>query len=281
MSNFEYQQNQKVKSGILDKISIKNKLVLLVIMVSVILVSVSSIVMYQKTGELLFKQKQDQVAFLTEAAATIAADNEAKVAQGIMTEEQAKTEALKTIASIRFDNGNYFFVTDYDGFIIAHGSNPKLVGTDFKLIQDKKTGIKFIPELLSQVKSKGDGIVTYFWTKPGQAENALFKKITVAKSFEKWGWMISAGVYMDDVEKTNAETLTIILVVDAVAVILIIILSYFTIGRSIINPIDKLSEISNKLANNELNVFIPDDDTNTEIGNLNRSFKKFVGNLEA
>jgi len=167
MSSYEYQQNQKVKSGVLDKISIKNKLVLLIILVSVILVTVSSIVMYQKTGQLLSQQKENQVAYLTEAAATVAQNYQEKVAQGLMTEEQAKEETKKAVSAIRFDNGNYFFVTDGDGFIQAHGANPKLIGTDFKLIQDKKTGLKFMPELIASAKSKGVGNVSYWWTKPG------------------------------------------------------------------------------------------------------------------
>lgn len=61
---------------------------------------------------------------------------------------------------------------------------------------------------------------------------------------------------------------------------LIISLVAVAIQRSILIPIRFLANISLQLAENNLAVEIPDDDTKTEIGELNRAYKKFVNNLK-
>ena len=89
--------------------------------------------------------------------------------------------------------------------LVAHGSNRNLEGQDFGKIQDKKTGKTFMKELVDSALKDGESFTEYFWTKPGMGD-AVFPKVTYAKSFKPWGLIICAGAYIDDVEKQVAKT---------------------------------------------------------------------------
>lgn len=62
-------------------------------------------------------------------------------------------------------------------------------------------------------------------------------------------------------------------------IITIIVLNIFS--KTITDPIKKITEISNKLANNDFKINIEDDSYKNEIGDLNRSFKIFTNNFES
>jgi len=108
--------------------------------------------------------------------------------------------ALEALRNLHFEGDNYFFVVQEDLVLVAHGSNRKLEGQDFGKIQDKKTGKTFMKELVDSALKDGDSFTEYFWTKPGMGD-AVFPKVTYAKTFKPWGLLICAGAYVEDVEK--------------------------------------------------------------------------------
>ena len=56
-----------------------------------------------------------------------------------------------------------------------------------------------IKDLIDISRTKEGGFVEYQWLKP--TTGLLSPKISYAKSFEPWGWMVGTGVYLDEVEK--------------------------------------------------------------------------------
>ena len=117
----------------------------------------------------------------------------------------SKEAALEAVRNLHFEGDNYFFVVQEDLILVAHGSNRKLEGQDFGKIQDKKTGKTFMKELVDGALKDGQSFTEYFWTKPGMGD-AVFPKVTYAKSFKPWGLIICAGAYIEDVEKQVAKT---------------------------------------------------------------------------
>ncbi len=115
-----------------------------------------------------------------------------------------KEGALDALRNLHFEGDNYFFVVQEDLILVAHGSNRKLEGQDFGKIQDKKTGKTFMRELVDSALKSGESYTEYFWTKPGMGD-AVFPKVTYAKSFKPWGLVVCAGVYIDDLEKQVAK----------------------------------------------------------------------------
>ncbi len=76
-----------------------------------------------------------------------------------------------------------------------------------------------------------------------------------------------------------SQGLWVILFSASIAVILITGFLAFMLGNYIANPITLLTRTSLRLAENDFTVYIPDDVSKSEIGELNRTFKKFTENL--
>jgi hypothetical protein len=115
-----------------------------------------------------------------------------------------KEAALDLLRNTHFEGNNYYFVVQEDLVLVAHGSNRNLEGQDFGKIQDKKTGRIFMRELVDGALKSGESYTEYFWNKPGMGD-ALFPKVTYAKSFKPWGLIICGGIYVDDVDKQVAK----------------------------------------------------------------------------
>jgi methyl-accepting chemotaxis protein len=116
-----------------------------------------------------------------------------------------KEAALEVLRNMHFEGNNYFFVVQENLTLVAHGSNRNLEGQDFGKIQDKKTGKTFMKELVDSALKSGESFTEYFWNKPGMGD-AVFPKVTYAKSFKPWGLIVCAGAYIEDVEKQVATT---------------------------------------------------------------------------
>lgn len=87
----------------------------------------------------------------------------------------------------------------------AHPIMPDLVGKNLKNIQCKKTGNLFFQEFCKVGRNPNGGWVEYFWPKPGQPKDALFRKITFVVPVKGTPWMVAAGIYNDSmsIEELN------------------------------------------------------------------------------
>ena len=81
--------------------------------------------------------------------------------------------------------------------MIMHPANPKLDGQNLSAIRDPD-GFAVFNEFVSLAKTKGAGIISYRWPKPGS--DAPVEKTSYIQLFEPWGWIIGSGVYVDDVQ---------------------------------------------------------------------------------
>jgi signal transduction histidine kinase len=64
-------------------------------------------------------------------------------------------------------------------------------------------GIQVIKDLISVSKQENGGFVEYTWVKPTNKERS--SKVSYAKPFEPWKWMVGTGVYLDEVDKVISE----------------------------------------------------------------------------
>ena len=88
------------------------------------------------------------------------------------------------------DRDLYLSVYDFNGIVLAHGTNPKLVGKDVSTLTDPD-GKFFIKEIIAQAKANGKGKEDYKWphpiTKEYQAKSAYFEVVD--------GVIVSRGFY--------------------------------------------------------------------------------------
>ena len=118
----------------------------------------------------------------------------------IIDETYLKAQVLNAIEQLygRQDGTGYIFIYDFNGVNLSdplglHNTGENLY--DFKDVN----GVKVIKDLINISQRPEGGFVEYMWTKPvSEVETA---KISYAKAFKPWGWMVGTGVYLDEVEK--------------------------------------------------------------------------------
>jgi len=281
MSNY-FRKNDSAmdfNNSIWDKMTIKKRVNLLVIFSLLFLFIFSTAFFAWSLQNNLYQQKAKQIEYATELTFNFLKSYVDDVKAGRLTTQEAQRRAKERLQYLKYDNGkNYVWINDYSGVMLAHTANPKLIGKNLKTMTNKQGKYLFVQPIDESIE-KGLSLLKYSWTRPGEDQNKLFKKYSYFRRFEDWKWLVATGVYVDDVHHEVNGIIFKSLIINLIILVLATIIGNMTIGRSITQPIEKLTKLSADLANNDLNLDIPHDENKTEIGELNRSFKKFVDNL--
>ena len=112
----------------------------------------------------------------------------------------AKQEALDLLRTMDAGDDFYLFVYDLNGISLMHPRLPAWEGTSKWELKDKN-GKLLIQELIQAAKRGGD-YVDYVFLRP-ETKN-LEPKLGYAEMVPDWNWMIGTGLYLDQLEKTNA-----------------------------------------------------------------------------
>ncbi len=96
------------------------------------------------------------------------------------------------------DGTGYIFIYTFDGVNIADPILKQNAGKNLINFKDPN-GKRVIYELIEVSKKRDGGYVRYVWNKP--IVNKLAPKISYAKAYKPWRWMVGSGVYLDDVQK--------------------------------------------------------------------------------
>lgn len=117
--------------------------------------------------------------------------------------EKKQAHALEIIRQLRYGNdGKGYFFVQQGTKVLMHPHVPGLIGKELSELEDAK-GKKFALELTKTAEEKGQGFVTYLWNKPGETQPV--PKLSFAKHFKKWNWVIGTGVYLDNTNSSLLE----------------------------------------------------------------------------
>lgn len=106
-------------------------------------------------------------------------------------ENQAKEDILKQIAAIRFGKDGYIFINSIDKEALVSAGEKLSVPKDLSKLSE-------FQEQWDALEDSSDG---YFFTKNRKiGTEEEFPKISFVKTYEKWGWVVGTGVYLDDLE---------------------------------------------------------------------------------
>lgn len=177
---------------------------------------------------------------------------------GMVNEKGAKEKALRILRNIRYGDKNdgYLWVDGTDGTLIMHPILVKQEGTNRMNLTDKN-GVKIVQSIL-KVADKG-GFNTFYFTKSDG--KTVAKKVAYSQAFPEWNWVLTTGIYTDDIEsivetspsyknavKTNALCTKILIGSGVVLCLIMLVFSYLTVKRLalIIEKVrDQLTRISN------------------------------------
>ncbi len=208
----------------------------------------------------------------------------------------AKEESKKIIKQMRYDGGvGYFWINDTGKPYPRMVMHPTAPALDGQILDDPKYDTvgeekkNLFQAFVEVCEANREGFVRYLWPKPtaeGLSEDQ--PKESYVRLFEPWNWIIGTGVYIDDIdtilnqkrEDAQQRIVQSVGVSIGISVVLLIaaLLILSLVLRAVTNPIAKMAEWSNLLAEGNLTKRIEFDGKN-EIGTLSSNLNRAVESL--
>jgi len=198
-----------------------------------------------------------------------------QAASGVMDRETAQQAAIEALRHTRFEGNNYFWINDLTPVMIMHPFSPQLNGKNLSNNRDPEGKALFV-EMVEVARSKGEGFVKYLWAKPGSSEPV--PKISFVKVVPQWGWVIGAGIYLDDIAADLSRTRTLLIAIVVTVLLLALVLVYLT-ARDISGPMAQAVTMLKEMANGRLGSRLRLD-RHDEIGQLAATMDSFADDLE-
>jgi len=220
----------------------------------------------------LMQDRISEVKHLLEAGFSTTVFYHEQARKGLMTDAQARRAAVDALRAMHYAESNYFCVWDLNGTGVAHGGRPELEGRTFLNSPDAQKNpvvADMVGKLIEAVKGdKKEGLVTYRIPKAGQT--VPLEKIAYTRLFEPWGWSISTGAYIDDIDETlRARALSVLWVF--IGLIGLAGAITFVIGRDLAQAMRRLSGRVTSVAKGELDGDVPDVERADEVGVMARA----------
>lgn len=220
----------------------------------------------------LMQDRISEVKHLLEAGYSTVAMYHDQAVKGLMSDAEARRAAVIALRSMRYDEKNYYCIWDLNGTGVAHGGRPELEGKTFLNSPDADKNpvvARMVSKLLDVAKSdKKEGALSYWIPKAGQT--VPLEKVAYTRLFEPWGWSISTGAYIDDIEAAfRSRALSALWVF--IGLISVASALTFIIGRDLAQAINRLSGRVSSVAKGELEGVVPDVERGDEVGAMARS----------
>ncbi len=245
---------------------------LLVLAIGFIFQAGVSIVSLLDLRNSLMQDRTSEVKHLLEAGYSTVAMYHDQAVKGLMSDAEARRAAVTALRAMRYDEKNYYCIWDLNGTGVAHGGRPELEGRTFLNSPEAAKNpvvASMVGKLLDVARSdKKEGALSYWIPKAGQT--VPLEKVAYTRLFEPWGWSISTGAYIDDIEAAfRARALAALWVF--IGLIAVASALTFVIGRDLAQAINRLSGRVASVAKGELEGEVPDIDRADEVGDMARS----------
>jgi methyl-accepting chemotaxis protein len=266
--NLEFANLQRA----LNRISITWQFTSLFVMALMLMLSGTALTLTQKY-QMELGDKQAQMASLVEGGQSVAEYYVAQAKSGAMTPAQAQAAALGAISAVRYGGGNYLFVLNDDGVMLAH-VDKTLIGANLMALKDAR-GKAIVRPLVAQAMAGGLAVNQYAFPKtPGAAPQP---KITVGVGVPEWGWVIATGLYVDDIQDEMIRN-TLGLVEIFTPLLMVFMGLVFVMRRSIARTLTGLSDAMGRLAAGDWSAEIPAEERTDELGVMARAVQVFKDN---
>lgn len=184
--------------------------------------------------------KHEMIKELTNTAWSVFSEFDNEVEEGILKLEEAQAEAINRIKNMRYgqEGKDYFWITDMHPNMIMHPYRNELNNTDLSEYKDP-TGKKLFVESVNLVKSDQEGYIYYMWQWKDDSTKVV-PKLSFVKAFEKWGWVIGTGIYLEDVNEEISSITSHLLYISSGILFLLAFILFFISKQSLIIEIKRL-----------------------------------------
>ena len=177
----------------------------------------------------IMEGKKETISELTNTAWSLMEEYRQEVADGRMTESEAKQKAAERIGLIRYGDEykDYFWIITSEPRMIMHPYRSELIGESLLDYEDPE-GKRLFVESAVLVAEQQEGFIYYMWQWKDDSTR-IVPKLSYVKGFEAWNWIIGTGIYLEDVRleinvlkrKLLVTTLFFALLIGLVLVIII------------------------------------------------------------
>ncbi|MEZ9514397.1 methyl-accepting chemotaxis protein [Vibrio splendidus] len=231
----------------LSNLSIKSKLISIVILSVVLLVMASSFNLMQQRDSSM-QERQDKLSAQVETAVSLASYYYSQ--RNVLGEEVAKKKALQAIETLRYDATNYFWILNQQLNVVIHPLKPELNGKNADNFKDG-AGKHHWREMVTISRTpEKKGFLDYQWMSP---QGELKDKISYVQLFPEWNWIVGSGILVADIQDAFYA---LALKEGLVAVVLsgLLFAMGYAISNNILVPLNKLIGNTHKIADGDLRV---------------------------
>ncbi|QWU17893.1 methyl-accepting chemotaxis protein [Paenibacillus sophorae] len=228
---------------------IVNKLLLITIVPIILFTLISYFYVIPQVRESIYLEKDQQLRTNVESAYSVITYYAGLADRGELTTEEAQARALEVTRNIHYGQDGYFWMDNTNLFNIMHGGDqPEIVGTDRSNTRDARGNYPIRDYVKGATEHKEEGFYYNTWyinpNAPEPAHRRLYSKL-----YEPWGWVLSTGINVDDVEETVGQVVTAVILANFFLIAITLLFTYWfsrkTITRPLNNIIAKLQEMAN------------------------------------
>jgi methyl-accepting chemotaxis protein len=190
-----------------------------------------------------------------------------------LSDDETKERGSALLRTMRFGNDDYVYANAYSGLSVSN-PNPKVQGKNLIDVADPD-GVFFVRRQI-ELAAKGGGFLMFRF--PRATGGDPLPKLTYAVDFKPFGWIIGAGIYLDDVnaifwEQARSMAMMVVLALLVVGGL------FFLVGRSIVNPINAMTMAMRKISQGDTSTSIPALERGDEVGAMAQSVQVFKDNM--
>lgn len=211
----------------------------------------------------IYAERYDMLRTQVESAVSILDQYHKKELAGELAREEAQAQAYQIVRNIRFVPDGYFYGYDYDFVQVFHAIKDD-TGKSFSEVKDPN-GNFIVRDLVVEGRKPGGGQTEFYWRKPGQPEDQLFRKGGYSIAFDPWKVVVGTGVYLDDLEAQVRTTIIEALWIGILVFGLGIASAFFVI-RGISKPLTDIHLALKAVADENVDIEIPHTGMKNEVG---------------
>jgi len=222
----------------------------------------------------LLDQRRAAVRNEVQSAVSIARAFVAEAAAGRLSEAEAQERARMALRSMRFGEGDYFYVYRYDGVNVVHGLKPEREGKNY-IDQVDSNGVRLNANVIAAAQA-GGGFTEFMFPRAGS--DTPSPKLAYAAPVGEWQWAVGSGVYIDDVDALfRARVFNVLMIVAAILALLGA--SSWWLARGLVLPVRALTGAMTRLAGGDIAAEVPATGRTDEVGAMARAVDIFKDNM--
>jgi methyl-accepting chemotaxis protein len=257
----------------LKRLSIGKKLALISVTLALVLLGLVGFMLFE-LRDTIIEERKVKLRSLVELAVNEVNRYSQLAADGKMSPEDARKQATAAVANLNFDGKNYYWVVERNGTLVWHPTRKEDVGKNMLKLENVASRRNY-EQFIESTKANPylEAFVEIMGRRPGSTTNDAQKLILSAQD-KKWGWIVSTGIFVDDVDELFYQRATLFMGLAFAGLLLGVGLSW-ALGRTITRPLNHTVTALEELCEGRSDTVVQIDPSRTEIGRLTQAFTQF------